>query len=73
MFRNQRYTIEPSKEGEAPTLVVRSANKRHTLRAIPHTSVVHIDGKPKDIGSLVVYSPESKLFYLPASLRLPNP
>lgn len=73
VFRNQRYTIEPSKEGEAPTLVVRSTNKRHTLRAIPHTSVVHIDGKPKDIGSLVVYSPESKLFYLPASLRLPNP
>ncbi len=65
LFKAEECDITTEK-GKRATLTVKHG--RHTLLLEADTSTAILDGKEVKLGSVVVYSPKSKLFYLPRNL-----
>jgi alkaline phosphatase len=61
-----RYTIDKS-DPDFPVLTVREGRNRLEIKAF--SSVAKRNGKPFDIGSVVVYIDKNDTFYLPEELR----
>src|SRR5690554_5775974 len=66
VFSGMRYTIDKS-DPDFPVLTVREGRNRLEVRAF--SSVAKRNGKPFDIGSVVVYIDKNDTFYLPEELR----
>jgi len=64
VFKNMNYTIQPN--GNMPVLIVK--NKKNTLEVPAYSSVVTLNGKQVDLGSVVVYIDKNNTFYLPTKL-----
>lgn len=65
VFAGQKYTIN-KKDPEFPVLTVKKG--RNTLEIKAFSSVAKLNGKPFDIGSVVVYMDKNDTFYLPKGL-----
>ena len=65
VFAGQKYTIN-KKDPEFPVLTVKKG--RNTLEIKAFSSVGKLNGKPFDIGSVVVYIDKNDTFYLPKVL-----
>lgn len=66
LFAGMDYTIEKD-DPDHPVLVVKKGNRILEIPAF--TSVAKRDGKPFDIGSVVVYIDKNETFYLPNTLK----
>ncbi len=66
VFADMTCTID-EKDSDFPLLTVKKG--KNTLKIKAHTSVAELNGKPFDIGSVVVYIDKNETFYLPKSLR----
>ncbi len=65
VFADMTCNID-EKDSDFPILTVKKGN--NTLKIKAHTSVAEFNGKPFDIGSVVVYIDKNKTFYLPKAL-----
>ncbi len=65
VFKGYEFSIN-EKGNPNPTLNVKKGKKTLVVNAF--TSVAYLDGKPFDLGSVVVYIDKNKTFYLPANL-----
>lgn len=65
VFRGQKVELLRDDKGTASLLV---RHKGRELRVEPNSSVVLVDGKPRALSSVVVYSAKRERFYLPAEL-----
>ena len=65
VFANLKYTVD-KKDEDFPILTVKKG--KNTLEIKAFTSVAKHNGKPFDIGSVVVYIDKNDTFYLPKSL-----
>lgn len=65
VFSGMNYSID-MKDPDFPVLQVKKG--RRTLEIKAFSSVAKLNGKPFDIGSVVVYIDKNDTFYLPASL-----
>lgn len=65
VFNGQRYSID-KKDKDFPVLEITKGQNRLQIRAF--SSVATLNGKPFDIGSVVVYIDKNDTFYLPKSL-----
>ncbi|MDD4379593.1 MAG: alkaline phosphatase, partial [Dysgonamonadaceae bacterium] len=65
VFAGMRYTIDSS-DPDFPVLKVKKG--RNTLEIKAFSSVGKWNGKPFDIGSVVVYIDKNHTFYLPQDL-----
>lgn len=66
VFAGLKYSIDKSKSEEMPTLIVKKGKK--TMEIPAFKSVVTLNGKPFDLGSVTVYIDRNDTFYLPANL-----
>lgn len=66
VFADMTFSID-KKDSVFPMLTVKKG--KNTLKIKAHTSVAEFNGKPYDIGSVVVYIDKNDTFYLPKSLR----
>ena len=65
VFAGQKFTVN-KKDSEFPILTVKKG--RNTLEVKAFSSVAKLNGKPFDIGSVVVYIDKNDTFYLPKKL-----
>ncbi|MDO5663711.1 MAG: alkaline phosphatase [Bacteroidia bacterium] len=65
VFAGEQYTIN-KKDPDFPVLTVKKG--RNTLEIKAFSSVAKLNGKPFDIGSVVVYMDKNDTFYLPKKL-----
>ena len=65
VFAGQKFTVN-KKDSEFPVLTVKKG--RNTLEVKAFSSVAKLNGKPFDIGSVVVYIDKNDTFYLPKEL-----
>ncbi|WP_436414154.1 alkaline phosphatase [Petrimonas sp.] len=65
VFAGQKFTVN-KKDPEFPILTVKKG--RNTLEVKAFSSVAKLNGKPFDIGSVVVYIDKNDTFYLPKKL-----
>ena len=65
VFAGQKFTVN-KKDSEFPILTVKKG--RNTLEVKAFSSVAKLNGKPFDIGSVVVYIDKNDTFYLPKEL-----
>ena len=65
VFAGQKFTVN-KKDPEFPVLTVKKG--RNTLEVKAFSSVAKLNGKPFDIGSVVVYMDKNDTFYLPKKL-----
>lgn len=65
VFANLKYTVD-KKDEDFPILTVKKG--KNTLEIKAFSSVAKHNGKPLDIGSVVVYIDKNDTFYLPKSL-----
>ena len=65
VFAGMNYTID-SRDPDFPVLKVKKG--RNTLEIKAFSSVAKLNGKPFDIGSVVVYIDKNRTFYLPHDL-----
>ena len=65
VFAGQKFTVNKKDPG-FPVLTVKKG--RNTLEVKAFSSVAKLNGKPFDIGSVVVYIDKNDTFYLPKKL-----
>ncbi|MPM57780.1 hypothetical protein SDC9_104603 [bioreactor metagenome] len=65
VFAGQKYTVNKN-DPEFPVLTVKKGKNRLEVKAF--SSVGKLNGKPFDIGSVVVYIDKNDTFYLPKEL-----
>ncbi len=68
LFKGDEYSIE---DRNVPTLIVKKGNDQLIIPA--YSSIILINNKPVDIGSLILYSDKTKFFYLPEITLWPHP
>ncbi|MDD2243390.1 MAG: alkaline phosphatase [Dysgonamonadaceae bacterium] len=65
VFNGMKYSID-KQNPDFPVLIVKKGKK--TLEVKAFSSVAKLNGKPFDLGSVVVYIDKNNTFYLPANL-----
>ena len=66
LFPKAQFAIDTVSNPSTPVLTVKLG--KHKLLAYANTNRITINGKGRDLASLIVYSSPTKTFYLPKSL-----